>query len=153
MTVGTNSNYPNYSSTNSNQFDVCNAPATFERLTDSPLGRFQWTTCLCYLDDVVFCFPTFETYVQRLSGILGVIRRSGLQLHSKKCHFGCRQVKILGHRIYATGVQPDPEKINAFKDFPVCTLVELCSYFHRFVKYFFAIARPLTDRNKYAAFF
>lgn len=37
-------------------FGLCNAPATFERMMDALLQGFKWTTCLCYIDDVIV-FP------------------------------------------------------------------------------------------------
>lgn len=39
-------------------FGLCNAPATFERMMDSLLQGFKWSTCLCYLDDVIVFLPT-----------------------------------------------------------------------------------------------
>lgn len=44
-------------------FGLCNAPATFERMMDSLLRGFKWTTCLCYLDDVIVFSPTFESHL------------------------------------------------------------------------------------------
>ncbi|KAK8767610.1 hypothetical protein V5799_005610 [Amblyomma americanum] len=73
-------------------FGLCNAPATFERMMDSLLRGFKWSTCLCYLDDVVVFSPTFATHLERLSSILTVFRNAGLQLNSSKCKFGRRQL-------------------------------------------------------------
>lgn len=35
-------------------FGLTNGPSTFQRLMDLVLADLQWTTCLVYLDDIVF---------------------------------------------------------------------------------------------------
>lgn len=99
-------------------FGLCNAPATFERMMHSLLQGFKWSTCLCYLDDVIVFSPSFPTHLEHLSEILELFRRAGLQLNSSKCHFGWRQIMILGHLVDAEGVRPDPDKVRALQNFP-----------------------------------
>uniref|UniRef100_A0A6G5A908 Putative tick transposon n=1 Tax=Rhipicephalus microplus TaxID=6941 RepID=A0A6G5A908_RHIMP len=100
-------------------FELCNAPATFERMMHSLLRGYKWSTCLRYLDDVIVFSSTFDSHLTDLAAILAVFRTAGLQLNSKKSQFGRRQITILGHLVNADGVQPDPEKIRAVRSFPV----------------------------------
>lgn len=44
---------------NAMPFGLCNAPARFERMTDNILRGLNWSTCLCYLDDIVV-FARFQ---------------------------------------------------------------------------------------------
>ena len=60
------------------------------------------------------------------------------------------QKSFLGHVISKDGLQVDPEKIAAVKQFPVPTkqthvksFLGLCSYYRRYVKHFAIIARSL----------
>ncbi|UYV78935.1 hypothetical protein LAZ67_17000317, partial [Cordylochernes scorpioides] len=94
-------------------FGLCNAPATFERMIDSVLGSLKWNMCLCYLDDIVVYAPTFEEHLRRLQLVLSCIQKAGLSLNHKKCLFGSRRIKILGHLVDANGIHPDPDKVEA----------------------------------------
>ncbi|UYV68342.1 K02A2.6-like [Cordylochernes scorpioides] len=94
-------------------FGLCNAPATFERMIDSVLGSLKWNMCLCYLDDIVVYAPTFEEHIHRLQIVLSCIQKAGLSLNHKKCLFGSRRIKILGHLVDANEIHPDPDKVEA----------------------------------------
>ncbi|UYV79974.1 hypothetical protein LAZ67_18001244 [Cordylochernes scorpioides] len=136
-------------------FGLCIAPATFERMIDSVLGSLKWNMCLCYLDDIVVYAPTFEEHLRRLQLVLRCIKKAGLSLNHKKCLFGSRRIKILGHLVDANGIHPDPDKVEAVSKFPrpkntseLRSLLGLCSYYRRFIENFADKARSLHDLLK-----
>ncbi|UYV78188.1 hypothetical protein LAZ67_16000412, partial [Cordylochernes scorpioides] len=136
-------------------FGLCNAPATFERMIDSVLGSLKWNMCLCYLDDIVVYAPTFEEHLRRLQLVLSCIQKAGLSLNHKKCLFGSRRIKILGHLVDANGIHPDPDKVEAVSKFPrprniseLKSFLGLCSYYRRFIENFAGKARSLHDLLK-----
>ncbi|UYV77740.1 hypothetical protein LAZ67_15002095 [Cordylochernes scorpioides] len=136
-------------------FGLCNAPATFERMIDSVLGSLKWNMCLCYLDDIVVYAPTFEEHLRHLQLVLSCIQKAGLSLNHKKCLFGSRRIKILGHLVDANGIHPDPDKVEAVSKFPrprniseLKSFLGLCSYYRRFIENFAGKARSLHDLLK-----
>ncbi|UYV77418.1 K02A2.6-like [Cordylochernes scorpioides] len=81
-----------------------------------------------------------------------VILKSGLNLNYKKCLFGSRRIKILGHLVDANGIHPDPDKVEAVSKFPrprnnseLRSFLVLCSYYRRFIENFADKARSLHD--------
>ena len=50
-------------------FGLCNAPVTFQRLTDLVVAGLQWTSCLVYLDDVITLGQNFADHMQKLDAV------------------------------------------------------------------------------------
>ncbi|GFU50691.1 retrovirus-related Pol polyprotein from transposon 297 [Trichonephila clavipes] len=90
-------------------FGLCNTPATFARMMDNLLRHLKWTMCLCYLDDIVFS-ETFDDHLRRLRSVLKCIQDASLVLNPKKCVFGSRQIKILGHLVSEEGYNAQSRK-------------------------------------------
>jgi len=138
-------------------FGLCNAPATFQRLIDSVLGRYKWTVALVHLDDIVVFSEDFETHLNNLELIFRALSTANLKLKPSKCRFADNELLFLGHIINQNGVQVNPEKIKAVVEFPapkkvksIQSFVSLCSYYRRFVPNFSKIVKPvtrLTEKN------
>jgi len=75
-----------------------------------------------------------------------------LKLQPYKCEFIRKEVTYLGHKLTASGLCPDSEKVAVMKKFPTPTntreikqYLGLCGYYRRFIPNFSKIAKPLTE--------
>lgn len=136
-------------------FGLCNGTAAFQRLMDCVLSGLTWSTCLCYLDDVVIFSDTFENHLQRLQELFQRFRDANLKLHPGKCFLFQQEVDFLGFVISGEGIEPQPDKIKAVTEWPrpttltqVWGFVALASYYRRLIPAFSQLARPLFDLTK-----
>ena len=145
-------------------FGLTNAPAIFQRLMQRVLegvnpkdGR---DSADVYIDDVLVFSQTADDHVEHLRVVLDRLRRAGLKLKPKKCHFVRQSIEYLGHVITPEGLLPNPHQAEAVKNFPVPTSVTgvrqflgLASYYRRFIRNFARIASPLHSLTRKSAEF
>ena len=133
-------------------FGLCNAPATFQRLMERCMGDLNLQDCLIYLDDIIIFSATFEEHLERLQAVFERLEKHNLKLKPSKCHLFKERVVYLGHVVSEAGIQADPEKIEAVKNWPipqntkdVRKFLGFTGYYRRFIKGYASIARPLND--------
>ena len=131
-------------------FGLINAPATFQRLMECALAGLTNEQCLIYLDDIIVFSSSFVEHLQRLRNIFVALRQARLQLKLSKCTFASTTVHYLGHVESATGVKPDPNKIEAVSQYPVPTNIKelkkflgLANYYRKFIYNYATIAEPI----------
>ena len=139
-------------------FGLVNAPSTFQRLMEDVLRGLQWKESLLYMDDIITPGKSVDECLVRLEHVFQRLRAACLKLKPSKCIFFQKSAKCLGHIVTEDGVETDPEKIKAVREWPTPTnakqvrsFVGLASYYRRFVKGFSDIARPLhqvCEKNK-----
>ena len=101
---------------------------------------------------------TAEEHIERLREVFQRFKDANLKINPLKCEFFRQHVRFLGHIVCREGIQADPVKTSAVRQYPVPKSVTevksflgLCSYYRRYVRDFAAIARPLhqlTEKTK-----
>ena len=131
-------------------FGLTNAPATFQCLMESCLGKLHLNWCIIYLDDIIVFSKTPEEHLERSQGVFDKLAKAGSKLKPSKCEFFNSKITYLGHIVSAAGIETDPKKIEAVKDWPVSkTVTDVCNFlgftnhYHRFIQECAKVAQPL----------
>ena len=131
-------------------FRLTNSPATFQRLMESCLGQLHLNWCIIYLDDITVFSKTPEEHLERLRGIFDKLAKAGLKLKPNKCEFFKSKITYLGPIVSAAGIEIDPKKIEAVKNWTTPTTVTyvnsflgLTNHYCRFIKGYAKVANPL----------
>ena len=131
-------------------FGLKNAPATFQRLMERILVELCGRICFVYLDDIIIHSASLTQHFEDIQAVLDALRSANLTVNMKKSHFFCSSLKFLGHVVSSAGVEVDPEKTQAIRDFPVPRNLKevqrflgMAGWYHRYVPNFSALAEPL----------
>jgi hypothetical protein len=105
------------------------------------------------MDDIIVFSSSLQEHLESLEKIFNTLNKYNLKLQIDKCEFLCKEVAFLGHIVTASGVKPNPAKIEVIKNFPLPkTITELQSflgilgYYRRFIKDYAKITKPLTSQ-------
>jgi hypothetical protein len=131
-------------------FELCNSPATFNRVIQLVLQGLSWKEYLAYLDDVVVLGTHFENHMQSLIRVFTRFKKYNLQLKPSKCQLFQTEVNFFGKVVSNNGISVNPESIEAVKQWtPLKSKKEVESFigftnYHRdHIKNFAEIAEPL----------
>ena len=91
-------------------FDLCNAPATFQRTMNSLLQEFHGF-CEVYLDDIVVHSRTMEEHARHLALVLANLEKEIVFAKLSKCCFAAPTIEFCGFLVSAHGVATQPDKI------------------------------------------
>jgi hypothetical protein len=136
-------------------FGLTNAPAAFQSVMNGMFSKYLYKFVMVYLDDILVFSKTAVEHEKHLRIILDILKANNLTVAIEKCKFFQSEVLFLGHIVSAQGVQVDPTKVKAVRQFPrpldvghLRSFLGLTNYFRRFIKDYARVVHPLTDLLK-----
>lgn len=87
-------------------------------------GDLNFSSLLCYLDDLLVFASTEKESLERLEVVFQQLCLHNLKLIPNKCHFMRSLVKFLGHVIDDSGVAVDPGKVEVVTKTTKANLIE-----------------------------
>ena len=91
-------------------------------------------------------------HVKHLDWILGQLKWAGLKIKVEKCEFAKSEIKLLGYRISAKGMIPDPGKVITIETLERSTTISklrgflrAVDFFKKYIQGFEQIAKSLND--------
>lgn len=131
-------------------FGLVNAPSTFQRMVMKMLVNLYGEEVLCYIDDIIIFASTFKDLILRFRQVLERMKESNCYLNIRKCRFGFKRIKYLGHIIENGKISVNPATVEKIKAIKVPDSVEsvrrflgMVGYFRGFIKNFASLANPL----------
>jgi hypothetical protein len=139
-------------------FGLINALSYFMYLMNKVFMEYLDRFVVVFIDDILVFSRMMEKHEEHLRLVLEKLRSNHLYAKFSKCEFWLTEVAFLGHIISAGGVSVDPGKVkDVINWMPPTTISEIQSflglarYYHRFIKDFSKIAKPMTkllEKNK-----
>ena len=96
-------------------FGLCNAPATFQRCMMSMFSDLVEEVMEIFMDEFSVYGSSFEYCLKNLETVLQRCQNKNLALNWEKCHFMVTEGIVLGHKIYAAGLEVGQAKIAIIK--------------------------------------
>ena len=98
-------------------FGLCVAAEVFQKKLCQAITGLKGV--LCIADDIIVHGKNKDEHDANLNDFLKRCRETGIRLNKEKTILNTDRVKFMGHSISNKGVEVDPDKVEAIRNFPV----------------------------------
>jgi len=133
-------------------FGLCNALASFQICMMSIFPEMIEEIKEVFMDDFSVYGKTFDHCLENLDKVLERCEEKHLVLNWEKCHFMLREGIVLKHLVSKRGIEVDRAKIEVIEQLSphvnvkgIRSFLGHVDFYHRFIKNFSYIIRPLTN--------
>ena len=106
---------------------------------------------IAYLDDIIIYSKTAWEHLDHLQHMFFKLYDTEFTVKLRNCHFFAKEIQYLGYILCSTGIKPLPSNTSAIKLMKppknakqVRAFLGLGGYYHKFIRNFVHIAKPLT---------
>jgi len=137
-------------------FRLTNSPATFQAMMNELLRDLINTGKVAvFIDDVIVGTESEEGHDKLVAEVIKRLEENDLYVKPGKCKWKVKEVGFLGVVIGLEGIKMEEEKVKGVLKWPTPKSVKdvqkflgLANYYHRFIKGFATVVRPLHDLIK-----
>jgi transposase InsO family protein len=133
-------------------FGPKNGPAAFCRLVQKIVkDKLPGEPIAVYIDEFIIGGKgSFDEHLNLVGRVLQALQDHLITIKATKAHVGMREIKCLGFIVSEDGIRPDPEKLEAIRDYPepgtglqLKGFLGLINFYGQFVKNLQIMLRPL----------
>ena len=132
-------------------FGLTNAPAAFMDLMHRVFQPYLDQFVVVFVDDILIYSQSEWEHEYHLRIVLQLLKDHQLYVKFSKCEFWLTKVRFLGHKVSASSVSVDPEKVEAVMNwerpksvFEIRSFLGLAGYYKRFIEDFSRLVAPMT---------
>ena len=124
-----------------------NSPAIHQRRVTAALQSRIGKICHIYLDDIIIWSNTIEDHIRDVRAVFADLKAAKLYINEKKTNLFQTELRFLGHKISARGIEADDKKADAILDWPIPKTATQTRAFIGLVRYLSAFLPGLSTHT------